>query len=61
MALERIFNTAKNVDTNTMMLQYLDALKAIGASPSTKYIFPLETLKFIEPLAQMAGQALQPK
>ena len=25
-----------------MALQYLDTLKSIGQSPSTKYIFPLE-------------------
>ena len=25
-----------------MQLQYLDALKALGAGPSTKFIFPLE-------------------
>jgi hypothetical protein len=25
-----------------MTLQYLDTLKALGASPSTKYIFPME-------------------
>ncbi|MCS7060932.1 MAG: SPFH domain-containing protein [Anaerolineae bacterium] len=42
MALEEIFAVAKNVDTKTMTLQYFEALKALGASPSTKYIFPLE-------------------
>ena len=60
-ALDRIYNTAKEVDEKTMALQYLDVLKAVGTSPSTKYIFPLETLKFLEPLAQMVGQAVQPK
>ena len=49
-ALEEIFQTAKTVDSNTMMLQYLDALKAIGASPSTKYIFPMEFTSLIKPL-----------
>ncbi len=44
-----------------MALQYLEVLKAVGTSPSTKYIFPLETLKFLEPLAQMAGAAMQSK
>jgi regulator of protease activity HflC (stomatin/prohibitin superfamily) len=60
-ALDRVYNTAKDVDEKTMALQYLDVLKAVGTSPSTKYIFPLETLKFLEPLAQMVGQAVQPK
>jgi regulator of protease activity HflC (stomatin/prohibitin superfamily) len=60
-ALDRIYNTAKEVDEKTMALQYLDVLKAVGTSPSTKYIFPLETFKFLEPLTQMLGQAVQPK
>ena len=60
-ALDRVYNTAKEVDEKTMALQYLDVLRAVGTSPSTKYIFPLETLKFLEPLAQMLGQAVQPK
>src|SRR6476619_3501701 len=42
LAIERIFQSASLVDQRTMALQYLDALKAIGQSPSTKYIFPLE-------------------
>jgi regulator of protease activity HflC (stomatin/prohibitin superfamily) len=60
-ALDKIYGTAKEVDEKTMALQYLDVLKAIGTSPSTKYIFPFETMKFIEPLVQMAGTAMQPK
>ncbi len=41
-ALEKIYSVAQTVDMNTMTLQYFEALKSIGASPSTKYIFPLE-------------------
>jgi regulator of protease activity HflC (stomatin/prohibitin superfamily) len=41
-ALQNIFNTAKGIDQNTLTLQYFEALKAIGAGASTKYIFPLE-------------------
>ena len=41
-ALQRIFSAARNIDDRTMALQYLDALSKIGASPSTKYILPLE-------------------
>jgi regulator of protease activity HflC (stomatin/prohibitin superfamily) len=57
-ALDKIYDTAKTVDEKTMSLQYLDVLRAVGTSPSTKYIFPFETLKFMEPLAQMAGTAM---
>jgi len=41
-ALEQIFAAAGKVDQKTMTLQYFETLKAIGASPSTKYIFPME-------------------
>jgi len=41
-ALNNIFGAAKGIDSKTMVLQYLDTLKALGASPSTKYIFPME-------------------
>jgi regulator of protease activity HflC (stomatin/prohibitin superfamily) len=50
-ALTRIFNAASGVDEKTMALQYLEALKALGASPSTKYIIPAEVTRWIEPLA----------
>jgi regulator of protease activity HflC (stomatin/prohibitin superfamily) len=41
-ALEKIYSVAQTVDQKTMTLQYFDTLKAMGASPSTKYIFPME-------------------
>ncbi len=51
-ALNLVFGAAKGVDAKTMALQYLDALKAIGASPSTKYIFPME---FTSMVSQLKG------
>ncbi len=42
LALTQIFNAASKIDQKTMALQYLEAFKALGASPSTKYILPLE-------------------
>jgi regulator of protease activity HflC (stomatin/prohibitin superfamily) len=41
-ALTQINSSASNLDTRTLTLQYFDTLNRIGASPSTKYIFPLE-------------------
>jgi len=41
-ALEKIYDAAGKVDQKTMTLQYFETLKSIGASPSTKYIFPME-------------------
>ncbi|MFO3797592.1 MAG: SPFH domain-containing protein [Anaerolineales bacterium] len=47
-ALERIFSVAQTVDQKTMTLQYFETLKALGASPSTKYIFPMEFTSLLE-------------
>jgi len=41
-ALEKIFEVAQTIDPKTMTLQYFETLKSLGASPSTKYIFPME-------------------
>ncbi len=41
-ALERIFSAARLIDEKTMVLQYLEALKSLGASPSTKFVIPTE-------------------
>ncbi len=47
-ALEAIYNAAKSVDQKTMTLQYFETLKSIGASPSTKYIFPMEFTSMLD-------------
>src|SRR5262245_26802251 len=42
LALGKIFEVAKGVDAKPMSLQYLETLKVMGASPSTKFILPME-------------------
>lgn len=54
LALGKIYDVAKGVDAKTMSLQYLDTLKALGASPATKFIFPME---FTSLLAGFVGDA----
>ena len=41
-ALSRIYDIAQTLDTNTMNLQYLETLRAVGESPASKFILPLE-------------------
>jgi regulator of protease activity HflC (stomatin/prohibitin superfamily) len=48
LALERIYQAASQVDQKTMALQYLEAFKALGQSPSTKYILPLEVTQLAD-------------
>ena len=41
-ALEKIYSAAQTVDQKTMTLQYFETLKAMGTSPATKFILPME-------------------
>ena len=54
LALRKIFEVAKEVDSKTMSLQYLETLKVMGTSPSTKFIFPMEFSSF---LAGLLGES----
>ena len=47
-ALKLINETAQTVEQKTMTLQYFETLKAMGMSPSTKYIFPMEFTSMLE-------------
>lgn len=55
-ALGVIFQAAKGADAQAIALQYalqyLEALKTVGTSPSTKYIFPME---FSSLISRMKG------
>ena len=51
-ALDRIFAAAHNIDDKTMTLQYLESLKALGASPATKFVIPVE---FVELAQRISG------
>ena len=57
LALGKIFEVARTVDTNTMSLQYLEALKALGASPATKFVFPMEFTKLLQPFVDSGGRS----
>jgi len=46
--LQRIYESAREVDSNTMGLQYLEMMKQLGAGDSTKWIIPMD-------LASIAG------
>ena len=58
-ALTRIFSAATGVDQKTMTLQYLEALKALGASPSTKYVIPLEFTRLLEPIREYIAPTIE--
>jgi regulator of protease activity HflC (stomatin/prohibitin superfamily) len=57
-ALERIFAAARGVDEKTMALQYLEALKALGATEATKFVIPAEFTRFIDPITRYVERGM---
>jgi regulator of protease activity HflC (stomatin/prohibitin superfamily) len=55
LALERITAVAQDVDANTLMLQYLDALREVASSPSTKVLIPMELTNLLSGVRDLAG------
>jgi regulator of protease activity HflC (stomatin/prohibitin superfamily) len=47
-ALQKIYDTAQNIDQKTMTLQYFETLKEMGSGASTKFIFPMEFTSLLE-------------
>ena len=60
LALEKIYGVAHGVDANTMTLQYLDALKELGASDSTKFVIPVELTGLLTNVVASVGGAAPP-
>ncbi len=48
LALAKILEVARELDKNTMILQYLDTLKEVAKGESTKIVLPMEVTKLIE-------------
>ena len=59
LALEKIFEIAQGIDSKTLTLQYLEALKNLGEGASTKFIIPTELLNLAKPLSEYAKGAHQ--
>lgn len=57
LAITTIYNAAKEIDQKTMALQYLDMMKTLGSSPSTKYVIPMEFTEMFRPFAETLRSA----
>lgn len=58
LALGEIYKVAKGVDSKTLTLQYLEALKSLGESAATKFVIPAELMNLAQPLMDNAKSAL---
>lgn len=57
LALEKVFKVAKGLDSKTLTLQYLEALKGLGVGASTKFIIPTELLNLAQPISELVKKA----
>src|SRR5438105_9379017 len=46
-ALETVFGAAQLIDSKTMTIQVIDGLKALGASPSSTFVIPMEFTRLL--------------
>jgi regulator of protease activity HflC (stomatin/prohibitin superfamily) len=58
-ALQTVFASANLIDSKTMTLQVIDGLKALGASPSSKFVIPMEFTKLLGQVGQYLDNSLQ--
>lgn len=58
LALGKIFEVARAVDSKTMSLQYLETLKALGAAPATKFVVPIELTNLLRPFLEHTNHAM---
>jgi regulator of protease activity HflC (stomatin/prohibitin superfamily) len=59
LALTQIYDSAKNIDSKTMSLQYLEALKALGQGQGTKIVLPMELTEMLKPVIGYAKEAMK--
>ena len=57
LALDEIYKIAQSVDSKTLTLQYLEALKALGQGEATKFVIPTEFVNLAQPLVSNALKA----
>ena len=55
MALKVICQEARDVDSKTMALQYMEMLEKVGSSPSTKFILPMELTSIAQNFVSTMG------
>ncbi len=58
MALDQIYQVARGIDSKTITLQYLEALKTLGAGEATKFIIPTEFLNLAQSLGAHASRSM---
>jgi regulator of protease activity HflC (stomatin/prohibitin superfamily) len=61
LALSTIYDVAQTLDSNTMSLQYLDALKELGRTSASKFIIPMELSNLLAGVVGQTGRSFNSK
>jgi regulator of protease activity HflC (stomatin/prohibitin superfamily) len=54
-ALKTIYEQARDIDSKTMALQYMEMLEKVGSSPSTKFVLPMELTSMVQNFVSTMG------
>ncbi len=54
-ALRAIHEQARDIDSKTMALQYMEMLEKVGSSPSTKFVLPMELTTMVQNFVSTMG------
>ena len=57
-SLRTVFGAAQQIDSKTMTLQVIDGLKALGASPSSTFVIPMELTRLLGQLGAYLDRSL---
>ena len=57
-ALQTVFSAAQEVDAKTMTIQVIEGLKALGASPSSTFLIPMEFTRLLGQIGTYLEQGL---
>src|SRR5437868_9931035 len=57
-ALQTVFASAQLIDSKTMTLQVIDGLKALGASPNSTFVIPMEFTRLLGQVGQYLEQSI---
>ncbi len=58
-ALQTVFASAQLIDSKTMTLQVIDGLKALGASPTSTFVIPMEFTRLLGQVGEYLDQSLR--
>jgi regulator of protease activity HflC (stomatin/prohibitin superfamily) len=57
-ALQTVFSAAQEVDAKTMTIQVIEGLKALGASPSSTFVIPMEFTRLLGQIGTYLEQGI---